>query len=380
MKTKLLKFSILAIWITSILASQAYAQRLPEPSPKIQCSYDGKWYSLEDYKIYCKPPSPSGRSQTPPAGLKPEQQMQLMMMQSILQPFFNSLFNFGDLFNPPDTSSQQETKRQMQEQLKKEQEEKQKAFQEWLKIQGEVERARAAEEAKKREEGQKILAKNSIGRSSGGLTPFSWSTPQTSFAPISIKSYETKNFNPTEQLLCAAHFSKLAEGALTEGDLEGSRFYANQMDNVLQGLPTAIECKPPKDLTSSVNTKNALELNKKYTQMARLYNEVMPKIENLSKVRAKLDEVVKKKEESKKKMAEVEKQIEELKAKAPIEDKPEKKAETDNLLAQALALKAEAEKEHQEAIALEQKLNQEKENLEKEIDNIKAKYQEGEKR
>jgi len=329
----------------------------------------------EDYKVYCKPPSTSGRPQTPPAGLKPEQQMQLMMMQSILQPFFNSLFNFGDLFTPPDTSKQQETERQKQEKLRQEQEAKQRALEEWLNIQQEVEKTRAAEEARKRKEGQKILARSSITGNSGGLAPFSWSTPQMSLAPISMKGYETKNFNVTEQLLCAAYFSKLAEGAMIGGDLEGARYYANQMDNVLQGMPTAIECKPPKDLTSSINTKNALELNRKYSQMARLYDKVMPKIENLSGVMVKLDEVVKKKEESRKKIEDLERQIEEHKAKALTMDEPEKKAEIDNLLAQALALKAEAEKEHQEAIALEQKLNQEKENLEKEINYIKAKYQ-----
>jgi hypothetical protein len=47
------------------------------------------------------------------------------------------------------------------------------------------------------------------------------------------------------------------------------------MDNVMQGLPTAIECKPPKELSSiAVDLRKLEELNQKYTQMAILYQEL----------------------------------------------------------------------------------------------------------
>ncbi|MGC8814563.1 hypothetical protein [Dictyoglomus sp.] len=39
-----------------VLILPAYSQNIPEPKPKIHCSYDGNWYSPEEYKIYCKPP------------------------------------------------------------------------------------------------------------------------------------------------------------------------------------------------------------------------------------------------------------------------------------------------------------------------------------
>lgn len=378
MKSKVLSLSIISLLMICSFASEVFAQSIPEPKAKIHCSYDDNWYSPEEYSIYCKPKSQSSKLYTPSPGLKPEEQMQLMMMQSILQPLFNSLFDFSNLF-APSGPSRQEIEIQRQEQLRRQQEEraKQEALNRWLQVQAEAERERAAEEARKRGEGQKILARSSISGSSGGLTPFSWRSSQISLTPISLKGYETKSFSPIEQLLCSAYFSKLAEGSMHGGDLEGARFYASQIDNVIQGQPTLIECKPPKELASSINTRNAIELNRKYTQMANLYKEVTPKIEKLSDVQIKLDEAVKKKEESKKKIEEVEKQIEELTIKAKIEDKPDKKAETDDLLAKALALKKEAEKEHQDALAQQQKLTQEKESLEKEIEQIKLKYQEG---
>jgi len=63
---------------------------------------------MATHNCYC--PSPNSRpvctprsSSAPktPSGLSPSQQMQLQMFQSILQPFFNSLFDFSSLFAPP---------------------------------------------------------------------------------------------------------------------------------------------------------------------------------------------------------------------------------------------------------------------------------------
>ena len=329
----------------------------------------------EEYKRSCnriKSPSSGGYH-----GLRPEQQVQIQMMQGILQPFFNSLFDFSGLFSSPDTSIQADIERQRQEQLRKEQEQKEIAIKMWLQTQVEVERTIAAEKAMKKKEGKQILARSSITGGSGGLAPFSWSTPNRELTPT-FSSYDTSKFTEMERLLCSAYFSKLAEGAMTQGNLEGSRFYANQVDNVIQGLPTSIECKPPKELVSSITTKNAKELNKKYTRMATIYRDITPKVEKLSNIQISLDELVKKKEESKQKIEKLDRQIEELKAKAQTKDKPEKdklekEARTDDLLAEALELKSRAEKEYQETLEFEQKFLQEKESLEKEINDIRPK-------
>ncbi|HHW20392.1 hypothetical protein [Thermodesulfovibrio thiophilus] len=375
MKTNKLKIIILSLLILCCFVGEVLAQNIPQPmlccgewDNQGNCS--GKLMRPEEYKRSCNriKSSSSGDYHTHSHGLRPEQQMQLQMMQGILQPFFNSLFDFSDLFSPPDTSSQTDIERQRQEQLRKEQEQKEIALKMWIKTQVEV----AAEEAMKKEEAEQILARSSITGGSGGFAPSSWSTSNRKLIPT-FSSYETSKFTEMERLLCSAYFSKLAEDAMTQGNLEGSRFYANQVDNVIQGLPISIECKPPKELVSSITTKNAKELNKKYTRMAKLYRDITPKVEKLSDIQIRLDELVKKKEESRQKIEKLDRQIEELKAKAQTKDKPEKDAKTDGLLAEALELKSRAEKEYQEALESEQKLLKEKESLEKEINDIKSK-------
>ncbi|MGC8809349.1 MAG: hypothetical protein ACP5Q3_03765, partial [bacterium] len=130
-----------------------------------------------------------------------------------------------------------------------------------------------------------------------------------------------------EKLLCSAYFSKMAENVAKSGDLEGTHFYGNQMDGVIQGLPTAIECKVPQELASTIDLKKAAKLNRKLTQEAKFYREAMPKIEKLREVETKLEEF-------------------------------------NDLLAQAQALKEEAAKQQQEAIESEEKLLKEKQNIE----------------
>jgi hypothetical protein len=132
---KKITYSGILLFLIAILVSPSFSQSIPEPTPKIQCSYDGNWYSPEDYKIYCKPPSTSGRTSTSSPGLTPSQQMQLQMFQGIMAPLFGALGqmihdSMMNLMMPkPDTSYQQ---RQQEEALRKQQEEaKKKAYEAW---------------------------------------------------------------------------------------------------------------------------------------------------------------------------------------------------------------------------------------------------------
>lgn len=78
--------------------------------------------------------------------------------------------------------------------------------------------------------------------------------------------------------------------------------------------------------------------------MVKLFQQMMPKIEKLHEVDGKLEEVKNKKQESEKKLKDIEKKIEEIKASAQSADTPQKKAEADDLISQALALKSDAER------------------------------------
>lgn len=334
----------------------------------------------------CTPIS-SGKSSgnfIPPSGrLSPSQEMAAEILGAFLSGFFNNLFA------PPDTSYQDALRKQQEEELLKQQlkqqEMKKQAMKQWLDLQAEAEAKRLKEEADRRKRGEDILAKVSIGSGElkmepmgeGKLTSFSWDKPMMVPEIAPSGQYDTSKFTEMERLLCSAYFSKLAENAAKSGDMERARFYGSQMDNVLQGVPTAVECKPPKDLSMTADIRKAGELNQKYTQMATLYKEIMPKIDKLQEIENKLDEVKKKREEAVQKIMELDKQIEEIKSRSQTADTPEKKAREDDLLAQALALKSEAEKQQQEAIELEEKLTKEKQGIENELNAMKEKIQAG---
>ncbi len=321
------------------------------------------------------------------SGLDPSLQIQLMMFQSFITPLFNAIgesIRQSMLDSLMPSQSKQDVLRQQEEMRRRQEEEaKRQAYEQWMNELKKAELARLAEEQKKREEGQKILAKARIGSEGlrhepigGKLEPFSWSKPEVKLSPQPTTQYPAPK-SAVEQMMCAAFFSELSNEAASRGDIEMARFYGDQMSNVMQGAPTAIKCSPPKNLTSNVDLNKAKELNRKYTEMSKLYQEVMPKIEKLSNVEVKLNEVKAKKEYAEQKIKEIDKQIEEIKASSKPEDPPEKKAKDDDLLAQALALKGEAERQYQEAVQLEEKLSKEKENLEIELNAIKEKIKAG---
>ncbi len=377
MKTNVLKLGILSFLIVWGFAGRAFSQNIPTPHMAVDCYETIKaWQSdqsLHNYMITHKcscpdpnqPPVCTPISSSMPSTGTTKQQLQMQIMQSILQPLFNAIFDFSNL-SPTPQQSQQET-------IRKQQEESMRQQQEMLK--------KKAEEVERKKRGEEILAKASIGGgglkmesiSGGTLTPFERDTKKD-LSSISATGFPAPK-TATEQLLCAAYFSKLASEC---NDMEGVRFYNAQMENVIQGLPTAIECKPPKELITGVDLKKASKLNKRYTEASKIIQDVTLKVKKLQDVTEKLEDAKEKKQESEEKIKEIDQNIEEIKVKAQTADTPEKKAEADDLLSQAMALKSDAEKQHQEAVQLEEKLNKEKENIENEINEIKNKMQKGE--
>jgi len=188
---KMLKKIILAmIALMLLLPWQVYEDSIPMPSgmscegsqmsdrtyiPKGQVkkvTYGGGRYRCVGCGEYT--PISSGSSiytpsYVPSSRLTPSQQMAIGIIGSFLNGFFGTLFS--GMFDTQDDSAQKQAQYEA-EQKRIAQEEKQKAFQEWLKMQEEVKTAMVAQEAEKKEEGQRILAKSGIESSSGGLTPF----------------------------------------------------------------------------------------------------------------------------------------------------------------------------------------------------------------
>lgn len=353
--------------------------------------------SLRDYmathNCYC--PSPTshpvctpagGQTYTPSVpsgrGLSPEQQMQIQMFQSILQPFFNSFFDFSNLFTTPSTRSNQQDAllRQQQEEAKR------KAIEAWKRQMKEAEEQAKKEAEARRKAGQDILSQVRIGSGFFGshtiigprvtesetLARIDWNNPRGRTVPSTSKSSEIAK----EQLLKTFYFSKMAETFLQSGDLEAARFYAGVAFEGGANSPIAIDYKPPKELLDAMDSAKVNELNKKVNQIASFYRLALPKFDKLQDIFSEIEQVKTKKEESEKKIKEAETQIKELEAKKNAKE-PDKKDETDDLYAKALALKQQAEAQYQEAVKKEQELLKEKQNIEEELNRMKKELQEG---
>jgi hypothetical protein len=299
--------------------------------------------------------------------------MQIQMFQGIMAPLFGALGQmiYDSMMPKPDTSYQQ---RQQEEALRKQQEEaKKKAYEAWQRHMKEAEEQARKEEEARRSAGQDILSQVRIGSGPFGsytiigprvseretLSRIDWDNPRPQ-STSAIKTTETAK----EQLLRTAYFSKMAETSLQSGDLEAARFYAGLAFEGDAGSPRRISYNPPKELLDAMDSKKATELNNKLTKMAKFYKLAMPNFETLQTIYTELEDITAKKEESKKKIEELEKQIKELKAKKQA-------SETDNLLAQALALKQQAENEYQEALKNEEKLLNEKQRIENKLNELK---------
>ncbi|BAU23148.1 hypothetical protein THC_0757 [Caldimicrobium thiodismutans] len=394
MVKKNLYIIIFFLFAEIILARSAYSQNLPTPGMVIDCySTLEAWKndaSLRNYNCYC--PSPNSRPvctsnggdshSTPsaPSGLSPSQQIQLMMIQSILQPFFNSVFNFDNLFSPPskDTSFQQK----QQEILRKQQEEaKKKAMEAWKNHLKKAEEQAQNEALARQKAGQNILSQVRIGGGPMGSytiigpraperetpTSINWDSPRATIS--TAKSSETAK----EQLLRAIYFSKMAETFLQSGDLEAARFYAGLAFEGGANAPILIDYKPPKELLDAINDKKVAELNKQYTKFASFYKIVLPMFENLQSVYYQLEQIKYKKIDLQRKIKEAEKEIKEIERKKQITETQEKKLENDDLLAKALALKQQAEAEYQEALQNEHKLLNEKQEIENKLAEMRNK-------
>lgn len=275
---------------------------------------------------------------------------------AIMAELFRNAFDFSFLYDPPDNSNQRyytppsqnvpltrEQQEQIQRQIK-EREERRARIGEWMKMQEE---------------------------SANKLVPFSVETSKA-FEDAPPNRYETSKLAEMEKLLCAASFSNMAEKSASSGNLEGARFYGSQMDNIMQSMPIAIECKPPNEISKTSDMRNLAILNKTFTNMATIYREVTPKIEKLQVIEKNIEKDRKKKKEAENKIIEMDQKINEIKTKNHPINMNQNKINENELIAQAIAIKSEAEKQKQESIESEAKLMKERQSVENELNAIKA--------
>ncbi len=375
MGTKIIFLGVSLLFVGSVFISPAFSG-IPIPHP--EC--DGAVYNSVFYKkgqhytaieggvkydcVACGSCTPKSSGSTPslPSGrLSPSQQMAVGIVGGLFNSIFSNMFN--DVFTPPDTSGQEELVRQQEEARKKQEELTKQALQAWQNAQKEMEEEKIRQESERKEAGQQILAQSHIGEDVK-LEPSLFGTYQAKLeaSSISVTSGYPAPKDPIDQARCAAYFSKLAKNAK---DQEGAKFLSLQAEKVMHGASTDYPCQfekmPKVPVPQETYAKNR--------EVEAFINNYQTKLKEFAEIQTKVNDVRKQKLESEAKLKEAESKINELQTKSTTATKPEEKTQIDDLLAQAMAAKQEAENNLNTAKENEQKLL---ENAKQKADEIKA--------
>ncbi|MDW8001692.1 MAG: hypothetical protein RMJ39_03345 [Deltaproteobacteria bacterium] len=285
------------------------------------------------------------------------------MIKSVLQPLFSALFNFNYLFLPQKTD----------EQIKKGEETNQ-TTEAWERYLQEAKRRAEKELEERKKAGESILQKVGMGttlspvKTQPSLSPIDWDHPRGKL--------ESSADSVKEELLRTVYFSKMAETALSNGDLEAARFWATFAFEGPSISPRDIDYKPPKELINAMDSRKAVEMSRRLAQNSRLFKEVLPKFDVLQETIAKMEEIKIKREISEKRLKEVEEEIKRMELQKKTAQTPTEKNELDDLLRRTIALKHEIDAEYQKVLDDEQKLIRQKEVIEKELNELKMRFTE----
>jgi hypothetical protein len=287
-----------------------------------------------------------------------------MMMQAIMQPMFNNLFN------PPASSgglTQEQLKQIEHQRIEAEQarqaaeKAKNDALQKWAKAQSDEEIRKQVEQQEKIRRGEKVLSRmQTVGGGGGKLEPFSFGSPKLEIQPI-----ERAGFPPPagefDKLMCSAFFSNMAKQS---GSAVDAKFYSDQAERVMAGQPTYIECRVPK--TSGAAMAARTKAAKK------IYEDANLKIQELDKIETKLSEASEKVAAATNKKDAAATKVKELEARA-AETPAEQKPEVDDLTAKAMKELADAEKELGQAQQSQKDLADKKGQIENDLNSMKRK-------
>jgi hypothetical protein len=316
------------------------------------------------YSCYVAPKASPGQSVgVPLPGLSP----QAMMMQMIMQPFFNNLLD-------PDTSGSDEQQRAEAEKQRTEVEKqrqaaekaKNDALHKWAKAQSDEEIRKQVEQQEKLKRGEEVLSQmQPVGGGSRKLEPFSFGSPKLEIQPIERVGFQTAQLSEFDKLMCSAFFSNMAKQS---GSAVDAKFYADQAERVMSGQSTYIECRVPKASSEAMAAR---------TKAAKkIYEEADLKIQELDKVEVKLSEANEKVAAATSKKEEATTKVKELEARA-AEAVPEQKDEADDLVARAQKELQDAEKEVGEAQKSQKDLSDKKSRIENDLNGMKSKMQAG---
>jgi hypothetical protein len=359
--------------ILGILLSETNAQAI-----EVDCYGSLKAYNLDpkmsNYKCscpngarsmpVCKPKS-SFNSSVPSGRLSTSQQMAVGIVGSLFNSIFSGMFD--------DSTSSPSTDNSYKEQLRIQQEEKRKkemqaAIDAWKDAQEKAAQDALKEQQKKREQGALLIGKMDGGITGGGgkLEPM-WIARKPELKPIQLGGHKTSKLTPMERLLCTSYFSTRALEETKKGNYENAKFFSEQSDKVMTKAETDVECKFPQMPDVPIPKAKAVKQmdSKKFTALMEGFNV---KLKELQNIEADLNKVRQEKQTAEKNLKKIDEKITEISNQVQSAQKPEEKAQADDLLQQALAARSDAENQVNTATQNEQEFMNKAKDMAKDID------------
>lgn len=346
-------------------------------SPTVDCDstkkawVQGGYYGPKDCdcpnpnaRPVCKKGSPSYHSGSIPSRLSTKQQLAIGMAGMLLNNLFSNIFN--EMFNPPDSSpspdNSYQERLQMEEKRKKNMQESLDA---WRDAQEKAAQDALKEQQRKKEQGASLIGKMDGGLAGGGgkLDPM-WITQKPELLPLQLGGHPTSGLKPGDRLLCSSYFSTRAIEETRKGNYEGARFFSEQADKVMVKAETDVECKFPQMPNVPMPKTKGMD-QKKFTALMEGFNT---KIKELQNVEADLNKVRQEKQTAEENLKKIDEKITELNNQAQSAQNPEEKAQADDLIQQAMAVRSEAENQVNTAKQNEQELLDKAKNMTKDMD------------
>lgn len=325
---------------------------------QIELTYNGVTYLCDCYN-HCRPVTNESSSSTSysSSSYKPysSQDFKTQMITTIADYAITSFFNWLTAPSQPSKSEQQRQQQQQQIQQQKIADEKAKkeAIERWQQMQSDEDLKRKEEQAAKVKKGEMLLQQIQLfGMGSSNTAPFEMGDPREDLTPISQTTYPNNKRDYMERLMCASYFSGLANQS--NKDVEAA-FYNEQVQLVMSGQPTYVECKLPAATADAAMTKKIEETK----QILTAFNEKVSELETLEKEEVQLTEKIK---DTKDKKQIRKKELDVIKEEA-IMAAPEKKDEMDELIRLAQQQLEEAEASAAEAETKQKELLDKKEKV-----------------
>ncbi|MBN2655242.1 MAG: hypothetical protein JXR79_09070 [Nitrospirae bacterium] len=296
----------------------------------------------------------------------------MQFMEAMLGGLFQGLFDSPqNSANSKEAAAYQQMLKQQQEAeaARKKEEERRKylaGLDRWKSMKQEAENDQADKERQAALLAQRMgsisggggLSREDIG-SSSGLQPFKWDNAadkKLALDQLGDARYDTSSMPEWQRLACAAQFSGSALVAMKKGNAENARYLNEQASRMSAGQPVGVSCQldgmpQVPDVPDPVPV--AAEEMKK---LEKLMEQINSDIKEIQQIEVKMQEVSEQKVKAQEKVQQAEVKVNEIKAQQPPADMPDKKAEHDALLEEALRLQQEAEKELAQSVKSEEEL------------------------